>query len=242
MSESAVGSVRVEEVELPGIGMRYDLMTHKGRRVGVLEHCSGRRDLLVFLRGPDACSETVRMTDEESAVLWRAARRAAHRGHAHRDPGRRSAQRADPIHTDPPYGIHAGRDLGADPYRRLDRRRSPRPGQQRIHPPTPTSASRRATSPSWSVRAKACAGVPTPSYLVARRAWTRCSSSRSYPLRPWPARPAWGGLLGLVAVLSTCWPGARRRANGLPCDCRPATSSWGTDLSIGWSGRSAPGP
>ncbi len=70
MSESAVGSVRVEEVELPGIGMRYDLMTHKGRRVGVLKHRSGRRDLLVFSReDPDACSETVRMTDEESAVL-----------------------------------------------------------------------------------------------------------------------------------------------------------------------------
>jgi TrkA domain protein len=70
MSDSAVGSVRVEEVELPGIGMRYDLMTHKGRRVGVLKHRSGRRDLLVFSReDPDACSETVRMTDEESAVL-----------------------------------------------------------------------------------------------------------------------------------------------------------------------------
>lgn len=70
MSESAQDTVRVEEVELPGIGMRYDLMTHKGRRVGVLKHRSGRRDLLVFSReDPDACSETLRMTDEESAAL-----------------------------------------------------------------------------------------------------------------------------------------------------------------------------
>lgn len=70
MSEPAVGSVRVEEVELPGIGMRYDLMTRKGRRVGVVQHRSGRRDLLVFSReDPDACSETVRMTEEESATL-----------------------------------------------------------------------------------------------------------------------------------------------------------------------------
>ncbi len=70
MPDSAVGSVRVEEVELPGIGMRYDLMTHKGRRVGVVKHRSGRRDLLVFSReDPDACSETVRMTDEESSAL-----------------------------------------------------------------------------------------------------------------------------------------------------------------------------
>lgn len=70
MPDSALGSVRVEEVELPGIGMRYDLMTHKGRRVGVVQHRSGRRDLLVFSReDPDACSETVRMTDEESSTL-----------------------------------------------------------------------------------------------------------------------------------------------------------------------------
>lgn len=70
MPDSAVDTVRVEEVELPGIGMRYDLMTRKGRRVGVVQHRSGRRDLLVFsLEDPDACSETVRMTDEESATL-----------------------------------------------------------------------------------------------------------------------------------------------------------------------------
>ncbi|MGH7910375.1 MAG: cation:proton antiporter regulatory subunit [Candidatus Dormibacteraceae bacterium] len=70
MSDVAAGAVHIEEVELPGIGMRYDLMTHKGRRVGVVQHRSGRRDLLVFSReDPDACSETVRMTDDESAAL-----------------------------------------------------------------------------------------------------------------------------------------------------------------------------
>ncbi len=70
MPDSALDTVRVEEVELPGIGMRYDLMTRKGRRIGVVQHRSGRRDLLVFSReDPDACSETVRMTDEESSTL-----------------------------------------------------------------------------------------------------------------------------------------------------------------------------
>lgn len=70
MSDSTVDSVRVEEVELPGIGMRYDIMTRKRRRVGVVQHRSGRRDLLVYSReDPDACSETVRLTDDESAAL-----------------------------------------------------------------------------------------------------------------------------------------------------------------------------
>ena len=70
MADSAVGSVRVEEVELPGIGMRYVLMTQKGKRVGVVKHRSGRRDLLVYSReDPDACSETVRMTEDESSTL-----------------------------------------------------------------------------------------------------------------------------------------------------------------------------
>lgn len=50
--------------------MRYDLMTRKGRRVGVVQHRSGRRDLLVFSReDPDACSEVVRMSDEEASTL-----------------------------------------------------------------------------------------------------------------------------------------------------------------------------
>ena len=70
MSDFTADALRIEEVELPGIGMRYDIMTRKGRRVGVVQHRSGRRDLLIFSReDPDACSETVRMTDEESATL-----------------------------------------------------------------------------------------------------------------------------------------------------------------------------
>lgn len=64
------GPVRLEEVELPGIGVRHDLTTVKGRRVGVLAHRSGRRDLLVYdLDDPDACRETVRLTDEEANAL-----------------------------------------------------------------------------------------------------------------------------------------------------------------------------
>lgn len=70
MPDSVAGAVRIEEVELPGIGMRYDLKTQKGRRVGVVQHRSGRRELLVFSRqDPDACSEVVRMSEEEAASL-----------------------------------------------------------------------------------------------------------------------------------------------------------------------------
>jgi TrkA domain protein len=62
--------ITVEEVELPGIGLRHDFLTHRGRRVGVVSHRSGRRDLLVYdPRDPDACSETVSLTTEEADTL-----------------------------------------------------------------------------------------------------------------------------------------------------------------------------
>jgi TrkA domain protein len=64
------GAIRVEEVDLPGVGARYDFLTHKGRRVGVVAHRSGRRDLLVYdQRDPDACSETVPLTTEEADTI-----------------------------------------------------------------------------------------------------------------------------------------------------------------------------
>ena len=62
--------IEVEEVELPGIGLRHDFLTQGGRRVGVVSHRSGRRDLLVYdLRDPDACRETVALSGEEANTL-----------------------------------------------------------------------------------------------------------------------------------------------------------------------------
>lgn len=61
---------RVEETPLPGIGLRHDFMTDAGRRVGVVSHRDGRRELVIYdARDPDACVAQVRLTDEEADAL-----------------------------------------------------------------------------------------------------------------------------------------------------------------------------
>ena len=62
--------IQVEQTALPGIGVRHEFVTRRGRRVGVVEHRSGRRDLLLYdLRDPDAASESVTLTADEADVL-----------------------------------------------------------------------------------------------------------------------------------------------------------------------------
>jgi TrkA domain protein len=64
------GAVEVEEVRLPGVGLRHDFQTRSGRRVGVVSHRSGRRDLVVYdTRDPDACSEVVKLATDEADAL-----------------------------------------------------------------------------------------------------------------------------------------------------------------------------
>ncbi|MCS5729208.1 cation:proton antiporter regulatory subunit [Herbiconiux moechotypicola] len=63
-------SVRIEKVDLPGIGTRHDLLTDGGRRVSVVSHRDGERDLALFdVDDPDASSESVALTDDEAAAL-----------------------------------------------------------------------------------------------------------------------------------------------------------------------------
>lgn len=62
--------VRVEQVELPGIGMRHDLVTETGRRIGVVSHRTGQRHLVVFdPDDPDAATEQLALTDDEAETL-----------------------------------------------------------------------------------------------------------------------------------------------------------------------------
>ena len=69
-SDDPTHPVELEEVRLPGIGVRDDFLTREGRRVGVVAHRSGRRDLVVYDRDdPDACSEAVPLTTEEADAL-----------------------------------------------------------------------------------------------------------------------------------------------------------------------------
>jgi TrkA domain protein len=62
--------VRIERVDLPGIGVRNDVITESGRRVSVVSHRSGERDLALFdADDPDASTESIPLTDDEAAAL-----------------------------------------------------------------------------------------------------------------------------------------------------------------------------
>jgi TrkA domain protein len=56
----------VEETMLPGVGVRYDFLTEGGKRIGVISHFSGRRQLLVYDRqDPDACREVLELEPDD---------------------------------------------------------------------------------------------------------------------------------------------------------------------------------
>ncbi|MEO5875048.1 MAG: cation:proton antiporter regulatory subunit [Streptosporangiaceae bacterium] len=60
----------VEQTSLPGIGIRYEFTTQAGRRVGVVMHRGGRRDLVLYdEHDPDRACEAVKLNDEESDAL-----------------------------------------------------------------------------------------------------------------------------------------------------------------------------
>lgn len=60
----------VSETELPGLGIRYDMETHEGRRLGVLVHRGGRREVFVYRSDdPDACAATIRLEEHEAHTV-----------------------------------------------------------------------------------------------------------------------------------------------------------------------------
>ena len=63
-------SARVEQRTLPGIGVCQDVVTRAGRRIGVLTHRDGHRDLVVYdVDDPDAASETIPLNGDEANAL-----------------------------------------------------------------------------------------------------------------------------------------------------------------------------
>jgi len=63
-------SVRVEKVDLPGIGTRHDVITRTGRRIGIVSHRSGARELAIFdVDDPDASTDSIHLTDDEAEAL-----------------------------------------------------------------------------------------------------------------------------------------------------------------------------
>jgi K+:H+ antiporter subunit KhtT len=62
--------VQVEQTTLPGIGVRHDLLTAKGRRIGVISFRSGRRDFITFdPEDEDSCREVIELNDDEAQTL-----------------------------------------------------------------------------------------------------------------------------------------------------------------------------
>jgi TrkA domain protein len=60
----------VHETPLPGIGLRHEFTTAAGRRVGLVSHRSGKRDLLLYdAHDPDAAREALSLTPEEAQTL-----------------------------------------------------------------------------------------------------------------------------------------------------------------------------
>lgn len=62
--------MEIFETPLPGIGVRYEFDTKDDRRLGVLVHRDGDRDILVYCKDDvDSCSETVSLNVHEAASL-----------------------------------------------------------------------------------------------------------------------------------------------------------------------------
>lgn len=60
----------VSHTHLPGVGDRYDLELRSNRRMGVIAHKTGKRELLVYdVTDPDACREMVRLDEDEGHTL-----------------------------------------------------------------------------------------------------------------------------------------------------------------------------
>jgi TrkA domain protein len=62
--------LEVHRTALPGIGLRHDFVTERGRRVGVVSHRTGRREVVVYDReDPDTASVTLTLNSEEANGL-----------------------------------------------------------------------------------------------------------------------------------------------------------------------------
>ncbi len=69
-SRGDLGRVDVEETKLPGIGLRHEFLTVRERRIGVLTHRMGRRDVFLYSEDdPDAVESMVILTDDEADTL-----------------------------------------------------------------------------------------------------------------------------------------------------------------------------
>lgn len=61
---------RIEQTNLPGVGVRYDFATEGGQRIGVIHHRTGRRELFVCpAEDPDQPIATIHLSDDDAHSL-----------------------------------------------------------------------------------------------------------------------------------------------------------------------------
>lgn len=63
-------TIRIEKVDLPGIGSRNDLLTEAGNRLGIVTFRDGRRELAVYdADDPDSSLVALPITEDEAEAL-----------------------------------------------------------------------------------------------------------------------------------------------------------------------------
>jgi TrkA domain protein len=104
--------MEVHRYSLPGIGLRHEFVTERGRRVGVISHHTGRREIVVYdRRDPDTAAVTLTLNSEEAnelADLLGSARVVERLGELHREVAGLVSEQI-PIAAGSPYD---GRPLG----------------------------------------------------------------------------------------------------------------------------------
>jgi TrkA domain protein len=60
----------IKEIKLPGLGVRYEFTTQEGKRVGVVSHRSGRKELFFAdPADPDAFKRMLGLSDKDARTL-----------------------------------------------------------------------------------------------------------------------------------------------------------------------------
>lgn len=60
----------IDEVKLPGVGVRYEFKTAEGNRIGVISHRSGLREIYVSRRGdPDEFGRVLGLSPDDARTL-----------------------------------------------------------------------------------------------------------------------------------------------------------------------------
>ena len=60
----------IREVKLPGLGVRYEFTTQEGKRVGIVSHRSGHKELyFAHPEDPDAFKRMLGLSDKDARTL-----------------------------------------------------------------------------------------------------------------------------------------------------------------------------